>query len=300
MNISPDFMFERDSLKAQLKRWKWLFVGMLILAFMLIAKNTIKTYDKEEIIARMRIDGVLQHDDDLIKKLKEIGNDQKIKAVVVHIDSPGGDAYAGESLYIELKKLSKQKPVVAVLDTLAASAGYMIALGTDHIIARNMTLTGSIGVIWQSFELVDMANKLGIEFVSIKSSPLKAAPNPLEKMTKEVQDATKQTIDDSYDVFLAILMESRKMTREQALKLADGRVYTGIRAKNLNLIDEIGGEEEAIVWLETNKKISTKAHIVNINVDKPEGLLKELSQFFRNTNHMLMQIFGRNGMMVAK
>ncbi len=299
MNIIPDLLFEREKLRSQIKRWKWLFISIFLFLVIIVTKNSADISDKKEIIARMRIDGILEHDEDLIRKLKEVGNDPKIKAVVLHIDSPGGVAYAGEDLYIELKRLSKQKPVVSVLETLAASAGYMIALGTDHIIARNMTLTGSIGVIWQSFEVVNLANKLGIEFVSIKSSPLKAAPNPMEKMTSNVRDATQQSIDDSYDVFLEMLIESRKMSKEQALKLADGRVYTGRRAKELNLIDEIGGEEEAIAWLETNKKISKKTHIIDVSWGKPDGILKELNQFFKNTNHLLLQTFGKTNINMA-
>lgn len=300
MNMISDLLFEREKLRGQLKRWKWQFIAILALLLFFITKDASKAYDKKEVIARMRIEGVLQHDNDLIEKLKEVGKDGKIKAVILHIDSPGGTAYAGEDLYLELKKLAKEKPIVSVLETLAASAGYMVALGTDHIIARNMTLTGSIGVIWQSFEIVEMANKLGIEFVSLKSSPLKAAPNPMEKMTPEIRKATMETINDSYEVFLKFLMESRKMTKSQALKLADGRIYTGKTAKELNLIDEIGGEDEAIAWLEANKKISSKYAVVDLNWDKPEGFLKELGQFFRNTNHMLVQIFGRSGALMAK
>lgn len=300
MSIIPDLMFEREKLKEQIKRWKWLFVLILLLLLIVVFKDNEVSPNKKEIIARLRVEGIIDHDHDLIKKIKEITADPKIKAVVLHVDSPGGVAYAGENLYIELKRLSEKKPVVAVLETLAASAGYMIALATDHIVARNMTLTGSIGVLWQSFEMVEMANKLGIKFVSIKSSPLKAAPNPMEKITPEVAAVTKQTIDDSYDVFVAMLMEGRKMTQSQALKLADGRVYTGRRAKELNLIDEIGAEEEAIIWLEKNKNISSKAHIVDVIIGNKTGALKEISKFFNNTNQMMQHFFGNNSGLMAK
>jgi len=299
MNI-PDLMFEREKLHTQVKKYKWLFIGILLVFVLTLGKNSIKSPAKNDMIASIKVEGILQHDADLTMKLKEIGGNSKIKAVILHIDSPGGVAYAGEDLYVELKRLSKQKPIVAVMESVAASAGYMIALGTDHIIARNMTLTGSIGVLMQSFELVDMGKKIGVEFVTLKSSPLKAAPNPMEKMTPEVKAAAMEAIDDSYDIFLSVLMEGRKMTKAQALKLANGKVYTGKRAKELKLIDEIGGEEEAIAWLEKNKHISKSAKVVEIEWEKPEGLLKELANFFRNTNQMLLQIFGKNGATLLK
>ena len=300
MSITPDLMFEREKLRKQISRWKWLFILiMLVLVVFLVKDSDVKTNQKE-IIASLRIEGIIDHDTELTKKLRDLGDNPKVKAVLIKVDSPGGVAYAGENLYIELKRLSEKKPVVAVLETLAASAGYMIALATDHIVARNMTLTGSIGVIWQSFEMVEMANKLGIKFVSVKSSPLKAAPNPMEKITPAAESATKQTISDSYDVFLAMLMEGRNMKRSQALKLADGRIYTGRRAKELNLIDEIGAEEEAVAWLEKNKDISPKAQVVEVSFNKPAGMLKEISKFFHNGNQMMQQIFGKNWGLMAK
>jgi protease IV len=300
MSIIPDLMFERDKLREQIRRWKWLFLVILLILVVFITKDTNVSPNNKEIIARIRIEGVIDHDKDLTKKLKEIGDNPRIKAVLLHVDSPGGVAYAGENLYIELKRLSEKKPVVSVLETLAASAGYMIALGTDYIVARNMTITGSIGVIWQSFEMVEMANKLGINFVSVKSSPLKAAPNPMEKITPDAKAATKQSIDDSYDVFLAMLMEGRSMKKTKALKLANGQVYTGRRAKELGLIDEIGAEEEAVAWLEKNKNISPQATIVDINWSKPTGMFKEISQFFHNSNKMIMQMFGTSSSLMAK
>ena len=225
----------------------------------------------------------------MIDKLKNLGEDSKIKAIILHINSPGSTAFAGEELYVTLKKISQNKPVVSVLETVAASGGYMAALGTDYILARNMTITGSIGVLWQSFEVVEMANKLGIKFIEIKSSPLKASPNPMEIMTPEVKAVAMETVDDSYQIFLKMLMESRKMDKNQAIKLADGRIYTGMRAKELNLIDAIGGEDEALAWLEGEKKIPAKTKVIDVELEKPESITSELAKFFRNTN----SIFGK-------
>ena len=298
MHLTPDFLFEREALKEQLKKWKWLFCLALIIFIIILSKNSLKT-DTHHHIARIRIDGVIEHDPELLDTLKEIGKNVNIKAVILHINSPGSTAFGGEELYYALKQLTKNKPIVSVLETVAASGGYMIALGTDYIVARNMTITGSIGVIWQSFEAVELANKLGIKFISFKSSPLKAAPNPMEAITPDAEEAAMETIKDSYQVFLKMLMEGRKMPEAQALKLADGRVYTGKRAKELKLIDAIGGEDEALVWLETERKIPNNIKIEDINWNKPRGFLQELSQFFRNTNSMLGKILGHSSVSMA-
>ncbi len=288
MNIIPDLLFERENLKAQLKRWKWLFFIAIIIFIIVIGRSSLST-NHQDLVARIRLDGVIEYSPELIDKLKKLGEDPKIKAVILHINSPGSTAFAGEELYITLKQITKNKPVVSVLETVAASGGYMAALGTSYILARNMTITGSIGVLWQSFEVVEMANKLGIKFVELKSSPLKSSPNPMEIMTPEAKAVAMETIDDSYQVFLKMLMEGRKMNKTQATKLADGRIYTGTRAKELNLIDAIGGEDEALIWLEQEKKVSAKARVIDVELEKSESIINELAKFFRNTN----SIFGK-------
>ena len=288
MNIVPDLLFERESLRAQIKHWKWLFFIALIIFIIVIGRSSLSA-KHQDLVARVRLDGVIEYSPELIDKLKNLGEDSKIKAIILHINSPGSTAFAGEELYVTLKKISQNKPVVSVLETVAASGGYMAALGTDYILARNMTITGSIGVLWQSFEVVEMANKLGIKFIEIKSSPLKASPNPMEIMTPEVKAVAMETVDDSYQIFLKMLMESRKMDKNQAIKLADGRIYTGMRAKELNLIDAIGGEDEALAWLEGEKKIPAKTKVIDVELEKPESITSELAKFFRNTN----SIFGK-------
>jgi protease-4 len=298
MNPLADFLYERDKLRAALRKWQWLFFASLALLILLTGKNYTKPIKTAESIARINLHGIIYHDQDLINKLKELSDNPKVKAVLLHIDSPGGTSFAGEELYVALKRLSKTKPVVSVLKTMAASGGYMAALASDYIVARNMTLTGSIGVIFQSFEAVELANKLGIKFISLKSSPLKASPNPMEIMDKEVEMAAMESVEDSYQTFLQIFMEGRKMKKEQALKLANGKVYTGMRAKKLNLIDEIGGEEEALMWLEKNKKIPASIKIEDINWHKNPSLLQELSQFFKYSNQILSNIFNQNNISI--
>lgn len=290
MTISPDIMFEREKLKDKIKKWQWLFFVLLIISIIIIGKNYTKK-SKGNFIARMNIEGVITYDTNMINKIDELANDKNVKAVILNIDSPGSTAFAGEELYYSLKQLSAKKPVVSVLKTLATSGGYMAALGTEHIIARNMTLTGSIGVLLQSFEVVELADKLGVKFISIKSSPLKASPNPMEIMTEAAKEAIIETVNDNYSIFLSMLIENRKMTEDQAIKLADGRVYSGLRAKEVNLIDEIGGENEAIAWLETKKNIPSKTKIEDITWADNNSLYDEIMRFFNYTNSILNSDF---------
>ena len=214
-----------------------------------------------------------------------------MKAVILKIDSPGGTSYFGEELYQNIKKLSNNKPVVSVLETMATSAAYLAALGSDHIIARNMTLTGSIGVLFQSFEAVELANKLGIKFVSLKSSPLKAAPNPMEKITPEIEKASMDMINDSYQTFLEIFAKERNLPLDQAQKLADGRVYTGKTALKLKLIDEIGGKDEALSWFENEKKIPANLTIEDVTRDDNGNWLNQIKDLLSKTKSLMTSFF---------
>jgi protease-4 len=196
--------------------------------------------------------------------------------LLVHIDSPGGTVVGGENLYLALRRVAEKKPVVAIMAELATSAGYMVALGTDHIVARQGTVTGSIGVLMQSVEVTDLLTKIGITAESIKSAPLKASPNPLEKLTPDARAAAEDVVMDMYDMFVDMVSERRGMDRDATLKLADGRVYTGRQAMQNGLIDEIGGEREARVWLKSAHNIDDSLPISLVTIRRAKGFLSGL------------------------
>jgi protease IV len=300
MTISSDILlYERNKNISKLNKWRYMVFILLLVLIFVTTKNYPKN-NQSDFIAKVTIEGVIFHNPELIKKIEALGSNNSVKAIILYINSPGGTAFAGEELYIALKKLKAKKPVVSVLGTVAASGGYMVALGSDHIIARNMTITGSIGVILQSFEAVELANKLGIKFVSLKSSPFKATPNPFEHMDKNAESVAMEAINDSYDVFINIVTESRKMNKEQVIKLADGRIYSGLRAKKLNLVDDIGGEDEALNWLERIKNIPKNLKIHEINPDKENSFLEEIIHFFKQTNKMIEMILDKNNVILTK
>jgi protease-4 len=152
----------------------------------------------------------------------------------------------------------------------------MVALGTDHLVARQGTVTGSVGVLMQTAEFTGLLEKLGITADTIKSSPLKATPNPLEKLTPQGRAAAEDVVQDMYAMFVDMVAERRGMDRERTLKLADGRVYTGRQAIANGLIDEIGGEREARAWLENTRNIDVRLPISVVEIRRQTGFLEGL------------------------
>jgi protease-4 len=160
-------------------------------------------------------------------------------------------------------------PVVATIGTVGASAAYMTAIATDHIVARRTSITGSIGVIFEFPEVSQLLKTLGVNMEEIKSAPLKAEPSPFHPTTDEARAVIAGMITDSYNWFVDIVAERRKLARADALRLADGRVFTGRQALDAKLIDEIGGEEEAIAWLGSAKAVDVKLPVRDWKPERP-------------------------------
>jgi len=162
--------------------------------------------------------------------------------------------------------------VVAEVGTLAASAGYMIASAADHIVARKTSIVGSIGVLIQYPDVSGLMDKLGIKLEEVKSSPLKASPSPFKPTNDDERAMVRKLILDSYDWFVGIVAERRKMTHEQALALADGSIFTGRQALSNHLVDAVGGETEAIDWL-SSKGVDGKLKVIEWKNKEKSGFL---------------------------
>jgi protease-4 len=178
--------------------------------------------------------------------------------VIVHVDSPGGTTAGSEQLYDSLMRLKEKKPLVIVVDGLAASGGYITAIAGDHIVAKQTSIVGSIGVLFQYPNVEDLLGKLGVKVESIKSSPLKAAPNGFEPTSPEARAAIESLIKDSYAWFKGLVQTRRHLSDEELQTVADGRVFTGHQAIGLKLIDELGDEQAGIAWLAKEKNIDAK------------------------------------------
>lgn len=272
MSLNADQLFDRLQLKAQLLRWRVIAIIAVLLALIGVAERHSKHSPIEgSYVARLNIEGIIQDDPLRDEAISDLQENRNVKAVIVWLDTPGGTAVGGEELYYRLKALAQVKPVVAVMRSMATSAGYMTALAADHIIAREGTITGSIGVIVESFEVTELAKKLGVEPITVKSAPLKGSPSMVEKLSPEGRAALQDVIDDFYQAFVDLVVENRKIPRVTALKLADGRVYSGHQALERKLIDEIGGEDEAMEWLEKEKKIKPGLNIRDVEI-APDAL----------------------------
>ena len=275
MSLDADYVVERRRLKRRLTFWRVLGVVALV-GGVVAAAGRFDLRRQQDHVAQIAIGGLILDDPARDEAMKEVADDDKVKALLVKIDSPGGTYVGGEALYESLRQVGEKKPVVAIMGTTATSAGYMAALGSDHIVARSSTLTGSIGVILQTADVTGLLDKIGIKSVVVKSGPLKAQPNPLEKFSPAARKATEAIIADYFDMFVTLVAERRSLSREQVLKLADGRVFSGRQAKKAGLVDALGAEPEARKWLSETHKIADSLPVKEVKVKHEDEPWRDL------------------------
>jgi protease-4 len=185
--------------------------------------------------------------DDIVAKLKQAREDDSIKAVLLHIDSPGGEVTASDVLYHEVSKTAEKKPVVAYFDSVAASGAYYAAMGADKIVANELCITASIGVIMQTLNVEQLAEKVGVSALTFKSGKMKDLLNPTRQPTQEEMAYVQSLIDETYAKFLGIVARERGLDeRELREGLADGRIVSGKTAAAARLVDQTGYFEDAV------------------------------------------------------
>jgi protease-4 len=226
-------------------------------------------------ISRIKIQGLIRGNQNRIEALERLGR-SRASAVIVHIDSPGGTTAGSEQLYSALRDLQSKKPMVVVVDGLAASGAYIAALSADHIIANETSLVGSIGVLFQYPNFTDVLKTIGIKVEEVKSSPLKAAPNGFEPTSPEARAAIEAIVLDSYAWFKDLVRNRRKMDNGQLTLVADGRVFTGRQAVGLKLVDGLGNEKTALAWLEKEKKVPANTPVRDYSLQPRFGELSFL------------------------
>jgi protease IV len=261
MSLDADLIVDRRRMRRKLTFWRATAIGVIVLgiaAAAAMAGNRIRGFGVRPYIARVTISGLIRGDQDRVEQLDRLAKSSLARAVIVHVDSPGGTTAGSEQLFDSLSRLREKKPLVVVVDSLAASGGYITALAADHIVAQQTSLVGSIGVLFQYPNVADLLDKIGVKVESVKSSPLKAAPNGYEPTSPEARAALESIIQDSYAWFKGIVQDRRHLTDSQLQTASDGRVFTGHQAVDLKLIDEIGDERTAIAWLGKEKNVDTK------------------------------------------
>lgn len=270
MALDADYLIDRRRLKRRLGWWRFsaivVAVALVGVAVGKVAGIGFAGIDSGDHIARLSIDGIVQLNSRQLAAIKDVRDNPRVKALIVRINTPGGTVVGGETLHNALKDVAAQKPVVAVMDDLATSAGYMIAVAANRIYAHRGTITGSIGVIFQTAEITDLLKTLGVSVELVKSGPFKAEPSPLSKMTPAVRAATQTLVDDMQEMFLGMVASGRKMDSAKVLELADGRIFTGRMAVQNGLVDALGGESESVDWLEKEREIQTGLPIHDVRV----------------------------------
>jgi protease-4 len=186
------------------------------------------------------VEGVITDSIEIAENLEEFGNDRSIVAVVVRIDSPGGGVAASQEIYDAIVALKKKKKVVASMGSIAASGGLMIACAADKIVANPGTITGSISAVMQFANVEELMKKIGVKSSVVKSGPYKDIGSPMREMTPEEKIIIQELIDDIYNQFIDVIVRDRKLPRQQVIAIGDGRVFSGRKAKEYGLVDQLG------------------------------------------------------------
>jgi protease IV len=257
MSLDADAIVDRRRMRRKLTFWRVSAVLIALCAIVIAAVVLVpgsRLLPRGDFIARIKIEGLIRGNQDRVAALDRLAK-SRARAVIVHIDSPGGTTSGSEQLYASLRELQAKKPMVVVVDGLAASGAYIAAISCEHILAQDTSLVGSIGVLFQYPNFTDVLKTIGIKVEEVKSSPLKAAPNGFEPTSPEARAAIEAIVLDSYAWFKGLVKDRRQMDDAQLARVADGRVFTGRQGVALKLIDGIGNEKTALTWLEAEKKV---------------------------------------------
>ncbi len=295
MSLDSDVIVDRRRMRRKLTFWRVtaavVAIAAVVTVGMLATPAGRGALTASGSIARIHIDGLIRSDNDRVEALERLEK-SRAPAVIVHINSPGGTTAGSEQLYDALMRLKAKKPLVVVVEGLAASGGYIAALASDHIVAQQSSLVGSIGVLFQFPNFSGLLKSVGVQVEEVKSSPLKAAPNGFEPTSPEARDALDALVKDSYAWFRGLVKTRRGMDDALLDKVADGRVFTGHQAVDLKLIDQLGDEKTAVAWLVAEKKVKSDLPVRDFKLDPKFGDLT----FLRTAAAVSLDALGLSGM----
>lgn len=281
-----------QNLKKSLFRWR--VFALVAVCLLIIASSSGKIFklEKEENkIIRIALDREITNNLFSEQKIRDLLSKDEVKGVILEINSAGGDVVESEKLYNAFRKLAIKKPLVVSINGICTSGAYMIAMASDYIIAYNTSVVGSIGVIVEAYEITELAKKLGISLTNYKTSNLKSALSPLEKITPDVDMVVSQQINDVYDYFLNIFIERRKIKVEEAQEIANGQAYTGRQALDFGLIDKIGGYDEIKEYFKINNLDLDSIKIVDYDIynEKEDNFIKNLTKVLDSKYQMKLR-----------
>lgn len=265
MMFETETVLDRRRLRRHLSFWRLAAILAFAAALGALFTNgdTLASLAGREQIARVTLEGTITDNRKQLKLLRKIAEADHVAGLILFVNSPGGTTTGGEALYGALREVAQKKPVVAQFGTVAASAGYIVGLASDHIVARGNTITGSVGVIVQWPEVADLMDKLGVKMNEIKSGTLKATPSPFQPLDEPGRKVTSDMVADSYHWFISLVEERRQIKASDVEGLAEGRIFSGRQALAHKLVDEIGGEAEAVRWMEEKRGIAKDLDVVD-------------------------------------
>lgn len=251
--------------------WRGFFILIVLAAMLAPAVKDAPVIGDQ--IARYTVEGVITDDPKRDALMKKIANEDRVKALIIRVNSPGGTTTGGEALFQSIRAVASKKPVVAVMGEVAASAGYIAAMAGDHIVARGNSITASVGVIFTAPNFYKLMENVGVAVVELKSGERKAEPSPYKPVDESKLAFERELIDDTFNWFIGLVKERRSPSEAVLAEIRDGRVLTGRMAAEAGLVDVIGGENEAVAWLETEKQVAADLPIVDRKISKDdEGL----------------------------
>lgn len=257
-----------------------MFLGGVILILSvsrMMAGTTTAFQETRGNVGVIEVTGPIFSSKQVVENIKTFRDDEKIRAIIIRVNSPGGGVGPSQEIFRELMKTRNTKTVVASMGSVAASGGYYIAAGADKIVANPGTITGSIGVIMEYVNLAELAKKIGISPVVIKSGEFKDLGSPLRELGDTEEKLLQDLVDELHRQFVLDMARARDIPDAQMAALADGRIYTGQTALGLNLIDRLGNLDDAIQWAGELAGIDDKLVPVYPK-DTPISLLRKIVQ----------------------
>lgn len=224
-------------------------------------------------IAVIKVSGVISDADRYLQMLDRVEKNRNVKAVIIRVNSPGGVVGACQEIHDKIVEITEKKPVVVSMESVAASGGLYISVGATKIVANPGTITGSIGVILQTYNVSKLIKKIGIEVITVKSGPYKDLLNPFEKPDPKQIAVVQQLINNSYMQFVKAVAEGRHLPVEKVKKFADGRIFTGEEAKKLGLVDYLGNFDRAV---EVARKLGNCPEAKVVFIRQEGGLLDRI------------------------
>jgi len=194
----------------------------------------------------VEVDGIIRDAREVVGQIDDFGKDDRIKALVLRIDSPGGGVAPAQEIYEALLRIKKQKKIVASMGSVAASGGYLIACAADRIVANPGTITGSISAVMHFPNAEELLKKIGLKSSVVKSGKYKDIGSPVREMTAEERALMQSLVDDIYDQFLDVVSQNRRISKEELKKIADGRIFSGRQARKMKIVDELGDLGHAV------------------------------------------------------